>query len=850
LSYKILGLCRGNGKGYVKILTEGVAAGRLYATATAENGTTLACAAYEMGRSGEDRDVAIRAGAMLAGNGRAKDSRAGDNNAGGSSARIFVIAVPLLDGTKLSVQVFESRDGGQPAFSFPFNPLESKIQSRLFYRRHHDEAMQIRDIDQRRLSGQPFAYATGIYYITPTEVVCRFHATVPYEDGAQYEAFVVDAQANPVGKNVLTLEDSVVPDPHNPLLKLRELGYSVALHGSDRTLCINVRKKAADGAAPTASSNTASADSAPDVDGCFTCLLPPQVDGFTRGATDYLQYASQDPRYHEWFEQHRATPADIVNQREAFKAWDDAPLVSIVTPVFRTPANFLHAMIQSVLAQSYERFELILVNASGVCPEVDQVLAQYHDPRIRVIACENKSISENTNIGINAAQGDYLAFVDHDDTIEPDALYRYMIAVREDPETDLLYCDEDHLRNGSYEWPIFKPDFNPDLLYTQNYITHMLMVSRTALAQVELSGPEVNGAQDYDLTLKCAEVARSIHNVPYMLYHWREHSKSTSAGIESKSYAVTGGVVAVKNHFSRVGIDVDVEERKVACTYKTVYRMEHEPKVSIIIPTMDHVDLLRACIDSVLGKTTYGNYEIVCVENNSKEQRTFGYYDEIQQRGDKVRVVTWPGHGFNYSAICNFGAQHSDGELLLFLNNDTEVISADWLTSMAGFFMRKEVGVVGAKLYNFDGLIQHAGIWVVPGGFDYINSNFSANGAGYMNLLYNPSDMAAVTGACQMVRRSLFDEVGGLDEQLAVALNDVDLCLKTQEKGYLTVFDPDAELYHHESSSRGSENRDVRTYKRFDQERYRFLDRWSGVPRGKFVNINLDQYNGYFKIAW
>jgi GT2 family glycosyltransferase len=790
----------------------------LSASAIAENGQELVCAAYEMARDGEDFGAAERSGSLP--------------TLYGEHDRLFVVAVPLLDGVTLSIRIYESDSGASAAFVFPFKPVESKIRSRMLYQRHRDKALQMRDIDQRRLSGQPYVYVTGIYYLTPTEVVCRFHATVPYEPDAQYEVNVVDAQANPIGTHLVVLEDSVVPDPHNTLLKLRELGYSIGLHGSDRTLCINVHKVGA-----------------PFSDGCFTCLLPPQVDGFTGGATEELRYASQDPQYHEWFEKHRATPADIIRQRKSMGQWPDAPLVSIITPVYRPPEQFLRAMIRSVLAQSYGNFELVLVNASGVCPAVDRVLAEIDDARVRVIRCENRTIPENTNIGIREAQGEYLAFVDHDDTIEPDALYRYMLAVREDPETDLLYCDEDHLRDGQYEWPIFKPDFNADLLYAQNYVTHMLMVSRYALDRVKLSDVEVNGAQDYDLTLKCSEVARAIHNVPYMLYHWREHSNSTSAGIESKSYAVEAGARAVKNHFTRVGLDVRVEERKVACTYRTVYNLDNEPKISIIIPTMDHVDLLAPCLDSILKKTQYENFDIICVENNSSDPRTFSYYEEIQ-RQDRIHVVTWPGKGFNYSAICNYGASHSDADLLLFLNNDTEIINGDWLSSMAGFFERKEVGVVGAKLLNFDGLIQHAGIWVVPGGFDYINQNFSDNGAGYMNLIQIPSDMAAVTGACQMIRRSLFTDVGGLDESLAVALNDVDLCLKADAKGYLVVFDPDAHVYHHESSSRGHENRDVRTYKRFDRERYRFLDRWSGLERGRFININLNQYDGHFKIAW
>jgi GT2 family glycosyltransferase len=771
-----------------------------------------------MTRNGEDPEIAARAGAVV------QDQS--------MNARVFAVAVPLLDDTKLAVDMFDDPAAEQTVFSFPFSPLASKIKSRLLYRRHHNEAMQLRDIDQRRFSGQPYVYVTGIYCLTADAVTCRFHATVPYEAGARYEAFVVDAAGNSVGANMQMLEDCVVSDRHDRHSMLRELSYSVRLRGSDRTLCVNVVQHGA-----------------PAAQGCFACLWPSDVDGFTNGATEELRHASQDPQYPEWFERHRATPADVIRQRRRCSQWDNRPLISIVTPVFRTPAAYLRAMIASVLAQSYGRFELILVNVSGVYPAVDAVLAEFDDPRIRVIVAENLSISENTNVGIEAAEGDYLAFVDHDDTIEPDALYRYMSVVQEDPQTDLMYCDEDHLKTDHYEWPTFKPDFNPDLLYTHNYITHMLMVSRHALSQIELSGPEVAGAQDYDLTLKCSQVARSIHNVPYMLYHWREHANSTSVSIGSKPYAVEAGSIALHKHFERMGLDVAVHDRAVPCTYAVDYQSQQKPLISIIIPTKDHADMLSVCLESIVDKTAYDNYEIVCVENNSTDDATFEYYEEIQRRSQRIRVVTWPGQGFNYSAICNFGASQCKGDIMLFLNNDTEVINGDWLGSMVNFFGRPDVGVVGAKLYNYDGLVQHGGVLVVPGGLDYINQNFSENGTGYMNLLRFPSDMAAVTGACQMISRKVFDEVGGFDEDFAVSLNDVDICLKAKQHGYVTVFDPDASLYHRESSSRGRDDLDVRKLKRLENEKFRFFSAWPNLERGHFVNINLDQYNGHFKIA-
>lgn len=812
MGFRITGLCRGDGKGYVNVLVSESDGRRYVASAVASNGRRIPCAVYDMLLPGDDVTVAAAAG-MYTG-----------------SERQLVIAVPLLDGTALQVDVYDTNDLTTPVWGFPFKPLETKIRSRLTYRRRPQFAATIRGIDQRRLSGQPYAYVTGIYPLGERDMVCRFHATVPYTEGMEYEATVLDAAANPIGGAPLLLEDDIVPDSRDRGNTLRELTYSVTLHRTDLTVCIAVRGRGQSAA-----------------EGCFTCLLPAQTESFLNAGIEGLKHASQDPRYLEWFIRHRATPADLLCQRELIATWKDRPTVSIVTPVYRPKAQYFRAMIESVLAQSYDRFELVLVNASGECPEVDAVLHDYADEaRIRVITVENQGISGNTNIGIEQTSGDYIAFVDHDDTIEPDALYRYMSVVREHPQTDLLYCDEDHLKGDHYEWPTFKPAFNPDLLYSHNYITHMLMISRHVWQHVTPSTSEVDGAQDYDLTLKCSEVAREIHNVPHMLYHWREHEASTSSDFGAKPYTVEAGRKALQAHFDRVGIPAHVENHELACAYRVRY--DYAPKVSIVIPTKDHADMLDTCIRSVVDRTEYADYEIICVENNSTEKSTFEYYERIQKEFPQVHVVTWPHHEFNYSAICNFGARYAKGELLLFLNNDTEVIAPEWLSAMAGMFARPDVGVAGAKLYNYDGLLQHGGIWAVPGGCFYINQNFTQYDNGYMNTLRFPSDCAAVTGACQMISRRVFDAIGGFDEDLAVSFSDIDLCLKAEQAGWNTVFCPEATLYHRESSSRGRDDLDPVKQRRMEREKFRFFDKWSALERGKFFNINLDQYDGHFKI--
>lgn len=815
MSFRVAGLCRGDGKGYINIVTQGDRYLWFEACASTPSGADIPCGVYELPVPGDDRNVSRHAGVAVQ---------------SGSDERQCIVTVPLLDNITLNIRLFGVDAAGTSTElgRLRFNPLRSKITSRLTYRYKPSVAWKMRGIDQIRLSGQPYIYVTGIYPLGNEEIICRFHATVPYNSDDSYEVTLIDVDGIRLDYRPVLLEDNVVPDRRDMQNMLHEMTYSVVLPASMNTFCIAMHKN-----------NGRSGE------GCFTCLLPANSQSFLTAAIDGLKHASQDARYPEWFAKHRATPADIIRQKTIIDNWNNTPLISIVTPVYRPAPEYLRAMIDSVLAQSYKQFELVLVNASGECSDIDEVLAEYDDSRIRIISVENQGISTNTNVGIDHCNGDYIAFVDHDDTIEPDALYRYMSVIQRHPETDVMYCDEDHLKTDHYEWPTFKPAYNPDLLYSHNYVTHMLMVSRYVLNQVERSQPEVDGAQDYDLTLKCCEKARSIRNVPYVLYHWREHEQSTSSDMSSKPYAVTAGRKALQSHFDRCGIPAVVEERELACTYKVRY--ETNAKVSIIIPTKDHAQMLKTCIDSILNRTTYDNYEIICVENNSIEEETFSYYRKIR-KDPRIKVITW-NQGFNYSAICNFGASKACGDLLLFLNNDTEVISPDWLTSMAGFFTRNDVGVVGAKLYNYDGLIQHGGIWAVPGGCFYINQNFTKFDNGYMNLLKLPSNCAAVTGACQMISKSVFELVGGFDEELAVSFSDIDICLKADKLGYRTVFVPDANLYHRESSSRGSDELDPEKQRRMEHEKFLYFNKWSNLERGRFMNINLDQYDGHFKIA-
>ncbi|MCH9277022.1 glycosyltransferase family 2 protein [Bifidobacterium amazonense] len=810
---KVLGLCRGDGKGYIKIATES-APEQLMARVKTGTGRILECPLYRIGFPGEDAIAREAAGDIVEGAGN-----------------VSVLAVPLLDGTSLEVGIFNRSDPQKPIFVLPFNALESKIRSRLTYKYQSNFARQIRDIDQRRLSGRPYTYITGIYPVEDNMVACRFRVRYPYTDGNERcEIVVLDHNGQVMDVHPRVMESGAITDPQDSSQYLQEIEYSIPLTDQPQAVCIYAKPEFHDGN--------------------FTCITEAMYTGLLNGAFDLTKKPWWDEGYAVWFERHRATWSDVANQREISRRWDQRPLISIVTAVFRPPVEFLRAFIQSVLAQSYENFELILVNVSGDSPETSAVLDSITDTRVRIITADNASIPENTNIGIRASQGEYIAFVDHDDVIEPDALYRYVCEIHQHPDADLLYCDEDLLDNGIYRWPVFKPAFNPDMLYGGNYVTHMLMVSRHVLEQVELSGADVSGAQDFDLTLKCAEKARSIRAVQHVLYHWRMHQNSTSSNKDSKPYAEEAGRLAVARHFERVGVKVEVTGSELPFRYRTKYLFDKDPLVSIVIPTKDHSELLDQCLQSVLNKTTYEHFEIVLVENNSIEQKTFDYYERIQ-KDPRVKVVTWPGKGFNYSAICNYGASHSSGELILFLNNDTEVITENWLESMVGFFARPEVGMVGAKLIFRDKLVQHGGVWVAQDHCGHYGEMMSYKDGGYMETLRYPVDVAAVTGACQMVRREIFEKVGGLDEDLAVVLNDVDLSLKVGEAGYLVIFDPQAMLYHDEHVSRGRDETDKDRALRAIDEQARFYAKWDRtIVKGKYLNSNLNQANGHYKISW
>ena len=522
-------------------------------------------------------------------------------------------------------------------------------------------------------------------------------------------------------------------------------------------------------------------DMAPGIEGSikpgFCSVHQEAFEGYKYGSWLYMKDARADDRaYRKWFNHHRVQKAELTKQKKA--EFDNSPLISIVVPCYKSEKLFLLQMIDSVMKQTYANWELLLLDASPEYGVVKKASSVFRDKRVRYFNLgKNKGIVGNTNEGIKAAKGDFIAFLDHDDLLEPDALYCYVLRLNKNPEIKVFFCDEDLFEKpGIFMQPVFKTQLNLDLLYSHNCVTHFLMLERDYLFRIGLSEEEVSGAQDYDLTLRAYEGGGEFCHVPRVLYHWRIHSGSTSGGsVGGKPYAEEAGRVALQKHFDRLNIAANVETTDHLFVYRVKYTLpDPSPFVSIIIPSKDHIDVLDACIASIINKTMYTNYEIVVVENNSKDAQTFKYYERIQFKHGQVRVVTWPDE-FNYSKIINFGVQHAKGEYLLFLNNDTEVISNNFIEEMMGYLQRSEVGVVGAKLYFRDMLTQHAGMLVgVHGAVAHVNQNFSRTREGYLARAVRPGNFSGVTGACQMVRREAFEKVGGYTESLAVGFNDID----------------------------------------------------------------------------
>jgi GT2 family glycosyltransferase len=545
--------------------------------------------------------------------------------------------------------------------------------------------------------------------------------------------------------------------------------------------------------------------------------------------------------YQAWFDDHRIQPAELPAQREESSAFSFQPCVSIITPVFNTPVKWLAECVESVRAQSYEKWELILIDDDSSDPETLRYLAELcpRDSRIVCTKVEKRGgISAACNRGLEVAAGDWIGFLDHDDLLEPDALFQMVKWLQDHRDADLVYSDEDKLTEAGLDSPIFKPDWSPDYFLSCNYVCHFTVVRSELLREVGGFRSEFDGAQDYDLFLRIVEKRKQIDHIPRILYHWRRSITSTADNIRRKPGSLETGRHALEAHLQRQQQSGHVTVDWRTHAYWIKRDLTEAKKISIIIPVRDRVDLLARCLDSLTSKTTYAPYEIVVVDNESESAEARDYF-----AGLKHRVVHYAGP-FNFSAINNFAVEQTEGSWLLFLNNDIEVIDGDWLSIMAEHIQRPEVGAVGPRLLYPDDTVQHAGIVVGVGGIaEHAFRGLPAEAPGVCRQLQVTRNYSAVTGACLLTRREVFDEVGGFDEEcLPVTFSDVDLCLKMRRAGYLVVYTPFAKLYHHESGTRR------RTVEPLETEVMR--ERWSGVlERDPYYNPNLSRDRADFSLG-
>ena len=554
------------------------------------------------------------------------------------------------------------------------------------------------------------------------------------------------------------------------------------------------------------------------------------------------RFEPEEVPYCPWYQAYVPDQETLEAQKK--HKFDYRPLISIAVPAYQTPVEFLKQMIESLISQTYPEWELCIANASPDNEEMQRVLADYSAKDSRVRFCnlkENLGIAENTNRAFSMAKGEFMGLLDHDDLLAPNALYEIVQALQDHPQADALYTDEDKVTTELDEHfqPHLKPDFNLDLLRSNNYICHFFVVRRSIVEKAGGFRKEFDGAQDYDFIFRCTENAREVLHVPEILYHWRTHKASTADNPASKMYAFEAGKRAIEANLERTETKGVVSHTQDLGFYRVKYPVQGKPLVSVIIPNKDEKETLQTCMEMLNSNTSYQNFEIIIIENNSTTDEIFRYYKELS-KDPRIHLLRW-GKEFNYSAINNFGVAHAKGEYLLFLNNDIKSINPDWMEELLGVCQRPEVGGVGAKLIYPDNTIQHAGCVVGMGGIaGHMFVDMPADRTGYLHKASLLQDMSAVTAACLMMKKEVFEEAGGFTEELAVSFNDVDLCLKVRKNNHLIVYDPYAKLYHMESKTRGAEDSKEKV-RRFQTEIEYMSCHWLDILKNgdPYYNKNL-----------
>jgi glycosyltransferase involved in cell wall biosynthesis len=576
--------------------------------------------------------------------------------------------------------------------------------------------------------------------------------------------------------------------------------------------------------------------------------------GLIRHALGRPSFARGD--YAEWIRRYdRIDSAARESMLADIAAMINPPRISVVMPTYNAEPAWLIEAIDSVRDQIYPHWELCIADDASTREDIRPLLAKFEqqDKRIRVVYREkNGHISAASNSALSLVTTDWVALLDHDDTLAPHALYFVAKEIAHRPEVRLIYSDEDKIdSNGKRHDPYFKCDINVDLLYSHNMICHLGVYQKRLVDEVGGFRLGFEGAQDYDLALRCLERVgtASIAHIPRVLYHWRTHEASTASSGGAKPYAMVAGERALNEHFERQGIDGTFES--LPCGYRAHYRLpERRPLVSLIIPTRNGVRLLKQCIESIVDRTTYTPYEIIVIDNGSDDRATLEYLESLKAVGN-IRVVR-DDRPFNYSALNNMAVAMANGEIVGLINNDIEVISEDWLDEMVSLAIQPGVGAVGAKLLYPDGRIQHAGVIAGIGGVaGHAHKLFPRDSYGYFSRCAVISSFSAVTAACLVVRKAVYEQVGGLNESdLAVAFNDVDFCLRVRDAGYRNVWTPYAELFHHESATRGSEDNPEKVA-RFNSEVRFMLARWGDSLRedpAYSPNLTLEYED--FGFAW
>ena len=723
----------------------------------------------------------------------------------------YVLATPLLDTKKIIIQcaLYDDDDGVIAKTEKSISRTLIKWSSRLNYRLDFETVSSLRDINDYTYSDQiHIRLSTFVKSVEKRQYIVKGYVCAPI-DASGLSLSLLDNK----GCKVESVDIVFGRASSTVALGLQrtEVDFTLRIPLDCVSYCLLA----------TAENFSRSG---------FVCFDQCSIDLFS-DRYNPLFYRCSDPVLYDRSVERRKRFSQGVKREDLVRTGDNK--FSIVVPLFHTPARFFDEMIRSVQGQLYTNWELLLVNATPEDQPLCAALEALQDSRIKVITLEgNLGIAENTNVGIEAASGDYIVLFDHDDVLDERVLLEYAKAIEVDSQIDVLYCDEDFLtESGTYVAPHFKSDLNIDLLRCHNYITHLLAVKSNLAKSLKLR-KEFDGAQDYDFVLRLSELTNRFHHVSDVLYHWRISDTSTAKDAGNKSYATLAGQKALQQHLDRMGIRATARETSQSCFYRVEYSVSGQPKVSIIIPNKDCAEVLMRCIDSIEEKTTYSNFDIYIVENNSTEAATFDCYQQLTSKYSNITLLNWDKE-FNYSAINNFGVDQADGDYILFLNNDTEVIVGNWIESMLSICQREDVGAVGAKLLYPDNTVQHAGVLMITcqsandlAGPIHVFNNIDADDPGYMRRAVLTQDVSAVTAACMMVEKRFFKELNGFDEYFAVAFNDVDFCLRVRDANHLVVYAPEAKLYHYESISRGYDS-SGKNMRRFIEEQGKLRARWS-----------------------